>query len=370
MENVIKVYMKFPWRFYSGPYHKSIIENPPKEIEFVNYKEKKIKKEIVKSNKNFENLRKIKNILRKILSLLKIPNLTYVFHSEYDIIHCAHCLSLNKKPWVVDTETYEWLASSGSISHSKIGKMIIKNRLKSKYCKKIVCWSQDAKKSFEKEFQKEKEILEKIEILHFGLKNVSFKKIKKGDKIILLFVARRFGEKGGFQTLRVFDEITKKNKKVEAIIICPTPNYIKKKYSKNKQIKIIELVPQEKLFREIYPSADIFFYPGIRDTYGIAIPEAMSFGLPILTLDGMAKKEIVSNGKTGFIIRRPKEIMNDEEMNEEMIKEFVEKTSLLIKNKKLRDRMSKNAVKEAKEKFSIEKRNEKLQKIYEEALKN
>ena len=79
MDNVIKVYMKFPWRFYSGPYHKSMIENPPKDIDFVNYKEKKIKREIVKSNKNFENLRKIKNILRKILSLLKIPNLTYVF---------------------------------------------------------------------------------------------------------------------------------------------------------------------------------------------------------------------------------------------------------------------------------------------------
>ena len=83
-----------------------------------------------------------------------------------------------------------------------------------------------------------------------------------------------------------------------------------------------------------------------------------------------AKKELVSKGKTGFLIDKPKNWKGYEDMNEKMLKQFEEKTSLLIENKKLREKMSCEARKFAQDKFSIEKRNKKLREFYEEDLKN
>ena len=70
---------------------------------------------------------------------------------------------------MVDTEIYTWLSASGMAAHPKLGKSIIKRFLKRKYCKKILGWSEDAKKSFQNEFPNDKDILDKIEVMHFAL---------------------------------------------------------------------------------------------------------------------------------------------------------------------------------------------------------
>ena len=113
-------------------------------------------------------------------------------------------------------------------------------------------------------------------------------------------------------------------------------------------------------------------YPGYTDSFGFAYLESMSFGIPIVTVDGWSRKEIISEGKTGFVIERPKKMAWDkiEKEEREIVQEIINKTSLLIENKKLRETMSKNCIKEIKEgKFSIKKRNKELKKIYGEALK-
>ena len=363
-----KIHLQYPWKSADSSYYKNIIDSPPKNIIYTNYEKSSSKKmQIIGSSKKFEQTRRLKNLLRKILNFLCLPNLTYTLNKNCDIIHCAHCLSLNKKPWVVDTETYDRISAGGNIAHSKLGKWIIKNRLESKYCKKIICWSDDCKKTFEDTFPNNKTILNKIEILHFALNTPKFKKIPH-KKLKILFVARWFDAKGGRQTLHIFNELSKKYPTIEFIFICPTAKEFKEKYKNNKQIKIMDLVPQEILFKEIYPSADIFFYPGFGDSYGFAIPEALSYGLPIITSDTFAKKELVTDGKTGFLINKSKNWKGYGDMNKKMLNEFIEKTSLLIDNEKLRKQMSTVARKEVKKKFSIKRRNNKLKKIYIEAL--
>jgi glycosyltransferase involved in cell wall biosynthesis len=363
----IKVFLQYPWKFPDSSYYKNIVNFPPQGVNFVNYNNESNKKfEIIASSDKFERMRKFKNIIRKILGIIKIPNLTYTKNKNYDLIHCAHCLSLNRRPWVVDTETYDRISAGGDIANSKLGKWIIKKRFESFYCKKIICWSEDCKKTFLEAFPANKKILDKIEILPFALPIPKFKKIPHKN-LRILFVARWFDAKGGRQTLEVFDRLSKKYHNIEFIFICPTPKEFKEKYSDNKSIKIMELVPQDRLFNEIYPSCDIFFYPGFGDSYGFAVPEALSYGLPIITSNTFTKKELVSNN-TGFLVDLPKSWKDYECMDENMLNDFVDKTEILIKNKGLRDKMSHAAIKEAQEKFSIEKRNEKLRKIYEEAI--
>ena len=364
-----KIYLAYPWKFPDSSYYKNILEHHPKDIEYINYSKSHRKRiEIIGSNNTFEYVRRFKNLLRKILNFIQMPNLKYNPFLECDIIHCAHCLSLNKKPWVVDTEVYDRVSAGGNIAYSKLGKTIIKNRLRSKYCKRIIAWSEDCKKTFEEVFSGDDEILRKIIILPFALQPQKFKRTPHKN-IQLLFVARWFDAKGGRQTLEVFDRLTKKYKNVSATFVCPTTESFKIKYLKNEKIKILDLMPQEKLFDEIYPAHDIFVYPGFGDSYGFAMPEAMAFGLPIVTVDSFARREIVKDGKTGFVIERPKSYSGYDCMDKKMLDELVNKTYLLIENRDLRNQLGKNGIKDVKNGlFSIERRNDILRKIYLEAL--
>lgn len=369
----IKVYLQYPWKFPDSSYYKNILDFPPKHIMFVNYKKKASSMSVIGSSRQFERMRKLKNMVRKILRILHVPNVVYTSQKNYDLIHAAHCLPLNKKPWIVDTEVYDRLASAGGNVASKgLGKWIIKKRLESPYCKKIICWSEDCKKTFIDAFSKNQKILDKLVLLPFALEKPQIKR-KEHKRLQVLFVARWFDAKGGRQTLEVFDRLSKRYKNVDFIFICPTPDEFKQKYRNNKAIKILELMPQKKVFSTYYACADIFFYPGFGDSYGFAVPEALAFGIPVVSTKSFAKDELVKDGKTGFLVDLPKNWDTIKEryrcMDEKFIQDFVTKTSELIENKALRENMSKEARKEViSGLFSIEKRNKKLQEIYKEAL--
>jgi glycosyltransferase involved in cell wall biosynthesis len=188
----------------------------------------------------------------------------------------------------------------------------------------------------------------------------------------LIFVSRLFYDKGGAAALEVMDKLTKNYDNVEGIIVSTTPSEMIELYKNNKKIKFLNLMSQEKLIKEVFSKADIFLYPGFFDTFGLAFLEAMALGLPIVTVDGFARKEIVENGKDGFIIYRPKNLdIKNVKKHSDMINQLVEKTAQLIDNKNLREKMGKNGMKKILSgKFSLIQRNKKLIKIYEEALEN
>jgi len=366
-----KIYLQYLWKFPDSAYYKYLVTHPPKGVDYVNVEKEKFK--IITSAKQFKFMVSIKDSIRKVLEIVKIPNITHTKGKNIDLIHCAHCLSSNKMPWVVDTEHYWNFAATGNIAYSKKGKKIIKKFLKSQYCKKILPWTKAAKETIIKTLR-DKEIERKIEIIYPAVPIPKIKKLKhKGTN--LLFVGRYFYQKGGLETLKVFDILTKKYNNVHALFVSEVPEKILKRY-KNKKINFFGLMSQKKLFKEIIPKVDIFVYPGYSDTFGFALTEIMGFGMPIVTVDGFARKEIIQDGKNGFVVKRPKitwkkniPIINKKQ-EKEMIRQLVKKLSLLIENKKLRQRMGKEGVKLIKEgRFSIKERNRRLRRIYEEVLR-
>ena len=52
---------------------------------------------------------------------------------------------------------------------------------------------------------------------------------------------------------------------------------------------------------EIYKAADLFAFPSLTETFGIAIVEAMSAGLPVIVGDSDGCRDIVQNGEWGII---------------------------------------------------------------------
>ena len=357
----MKVYLQYPWKFPDSPYYKSLIENPPDDVEFENTSNQKG----VITNKKFfwisnflkRNIRRFANTFR-----LTTPNAHLTHPGNYDLIHCAHCLSKNSdKPWIADIES-PWQLYIGKKTIS--AKKKVEEILSHKNCEKILPWTQATLDELVGDFPK---LADKMEVLYPAIPEKKFNKRKKKE-INLIFSGRYFFHKGGLHALEAIDELTKKYKHVYGIINSEVPTEIIKKYSNNKKLKFYPLMPQEKLF-DLYSQSDIMIYPGYSDSFGFAYLEAMSFGIPVVTVDGYARKEIIEDGKTGFIIQR-KSNLNPNQSDEEISRQISEKTSLLIKNMKFMNAMSKNCLKEIKSgKFSIKVRNEKLKNIYMEMLR-
>ncbi|MEM2956658.1 MAG: glycosyltransferase family 4 protein [Candidatus Pacearchaeota archaeon] len=364
----IKVYLQKPWKYADNSYYLYLTKFSPKEIKFINSNEFKVMYKPKKIKLNDFLKKSIRWFVKIFMPFL--PNVHLTIKKGYDIIHCTHCLSLNKVPWVADIEWVGqfWISGESKNCSSKI---FVRKILKSKYCKKILAWTKWTKEEIIKEFP---EIKNKIEVLYPA---VPTKKIRKKykNKIVLLFSARKFYFKGGLHALDVIDKLTKKYDNVYGIIVSDVPKEILEKYKKNKKVKIYNLLPQQKLFKEIYPKCDIFVYPSYTDTFGFGIIEAMSFGMPVVSVDGQSRKELIKNGKTGFVVKKPlkwdlRDLENLESLKD-TIKQVEKKVELLIKSKHLREFMARNCIKEVENgRFSINKRNEKLKKIYKEIISN
>lgn len=363
----IKVYLQYPWKFPDSPYYKYLLQEHTKEIEYLNATKQK---GVITNKRFFWFSNFLKRNIRKSVNLF-YPSMLNAHRSpkgEYDLIHCAHCLSKNKdKPWVADVEGIISIYVSTKETNKGIKKL---NKIISmKNCKKIMPWTKQTKEEIEKWIPQYKD---KLELVYPAVPlQINKKKVYKKE-LNLIFVGRYFYLKGGLHALEAINRLTKKYKNVYAKFVSEIPEEIKRKYSKNKKIKIYNLMSQKDLFKKVFSMGDILVYPGYSDSFGFVYLESMSFGIPIISVNGYARKEIIDEGKNGFLIDLPKNFTweGSKKHNEKIVSELVKKTSKLIEDGVLRKKMSKECIKLIKSgKFSIKERNKILKKIYEEALK-
>ncbi|MBC8435309.1 glycosyltransferase family 4 protein [archaeon] len=363
----MRVYVQKPWRVSDCASYKLLKENPPEEVTYLNMGASNL----IQNKKSLSVNNFIKKTVKK--TLLKIypnmPNAHKAPLGNYDLIHCEHCLLKNNFPWIVNIEYLGQFWATGAVP-KKLHREKILRILESSNCKKIITWTEWARQEIIKLFP---EIEEKVETVYPGIPFTKIKKqTRKAGKIRLLFVSRSFYFKGGLYAVEVMDRLTKKYPNVEALVVSDVPKEILNKYSVNNKIKFLGMIPQKKLLDEIYPSSDIFVYPSFTDTFGFAIIEAMGFGLPVVSVGGHSRKELIEDGKTGYVIENPfgdTITMEDlEKLNIQTVKNLERKVEDLVLKKDLRNEMSFNCKKIVQDgKFSIDKRNKRLNEIYKGA---
>jgi glycosyltransferase involved in cell wall biosynthesis len=145
-----------------------------------------------------------------------------------------------------------------------------------------------------------------------------------------------------------------------------------------------EIVTRKELFEKYYLKSDIFVMPTFTDSFGYVFLEAMSCGLPLIGTDIFAVPEIIEDGKNGFLVHTDLSEFSSNYLHRnfyktidyskitcpDIVKQLVEKISILVENPKLRRKMGLTGYKIIENgKFSIKVRNEKLKRIYEEAIK-
>ena len=110
--------------------------------------------------------------------------------------------------------------------------------------------------------------------------------------------------------------------------------------------------------KKYYNEADIFVFPSLREATGTVVLEAMSSGLPTITLKLNGAK-ILLNDKCGILI--------EVENKQQMIQDFTNAIVKLYENPILREEMGRNAQERAK-KFTWEEKGRFMNGVYEKLV--
>ena len=340
----MNIYFNNPDKTRLHSFYGELLANPP--VNYVNLNDYKNRGESLNTKKSI-----IFQLGRLVLKTLRFPAISIV-KTNADLIHSGGSIPISKTPYVIDFEHIMGLAGFDyNKFNSKLFRYTTRKFLESDRCKKIMPWSEAAKKGLFNTFDSEI-IRNKTEVVYPA---ISLKKRKKHKKFTALFVAHNTKKKG--------------------VDLLP------------EGVKIVSNVSREKVLEE-FSKADVLVYPSIVDTFGMVLIEAMSFGLPIIAVDDFCSREIVGRTKCGFLIDgvkhkwfNKKYLYNEGGNNwinvhkwnsfNKIKSELIFWLDDLKNNKTLRDLMGNNARRIIKSgKFSIKHRNKTLRRIYNAGTNN
>jgi len=318
---------------------------------------------------------------------------------DINLIHTGNgIIPLNHKPWVVSVE---YFSSFFNLNHDlallKKSRDRLQRHLTSKYCRKILCFTETCRQSIINGYSPQKsDYYNKLDVIYPTIKP-NLRKQQNSDEIIkILFIGASFFEKGGRELVESLDIVRKNtSKQVILTIFTQKPkfyqdifyNFINKYIKEKNNIFKTEWIPREKLFTDYYLQADIFAFPTFGDQCPYSIFEAMSFGLPIISQNVHTMPELVEDKFNGLLVQNPdspvlsNSIMKNQTEIEKfvyriyhnrydgLIKELAEKLLILINEKPIRMKLGNNGYSLISEgKYSIKTRNKKLSRIYIEAI--
>jgi glycosyltransferase involved in cell wall biosynthesis len=154
----------------------------------------------------------------------------------------------------------------------------------------------------------------KMRIFNRGIDSALFQPLdtkKEGDNelhglpkgINLLYAGRVSKDKNMTFLLDVYREIIKHHADVNLVIAGDGPylDTMKQDAQDLDRVRFLGLVEHSNL-PEIYSSTHALVFPSVTDTFGMAVLESQSCGLPALVSDRGGPKKIVKNGETGYVI--------------------------------------------------------------------
>ena len=327
------------------------------------------------SNPQLADLKR--KVFRFYTALSMKPNAVYVPNGTAQLIHSTSgMIPKNNFPWVMDIEHVNSFVAFRPGSYLGRAKHSIEKHLRSEFCKKVMPWSDAAKKSLIYGLDLTG-IEDKLETVYPTMAPLKVKK-EKHDEFTFTFVGVNFYGKGGKEVLQAF-ELLKKKHDAKLIVVAD-----KQHWTPTEGVEFVEPGPREMIY-DIYKKSDVFVMPSYHDSYGMVYIEAMNFGLPIVATKLFAIPEIIGNA--GILIKPP--VSYYDEHNQfawnkwKTFMDFIKDTTFpnavdelhkafktVIEDSHLRNRLGTNARKRiVSGPVSIKSRNKKLKRIYEEAIK-
>lgn len=113
----------------------------------------------------------------------------------------------------------------------------------------------------------------------------------------------------------------------------------------------------QKELKNLYFNASLLVFPSVKEDFGIVIIEAMGAGVPVVAWNSGGPKDIVIDGQTGFLAKPFS------------LDDFAAKIVKILKNKRLRAKMSQASWQRVKDHFSWQKHLDILEEEIKKALK-
>jgi len=158
----------------------------------------------------------------------------------------------------------------------------------------------------------------------------------------LLTVSRFVKEKNIPLLLHLFSKLykTQTDKKFTFTLVGYGAEYESLKRLAYKKLKLpkteVRFVhkPSKMEISDLYCESDLFIFSSTSDTQGLVLAEAMGGGCPVVAIDGPGQKDIIKNGKNGFLCQSEKQML--------------EKIILISQNNQILKNMQNEALKTAK----------------------
>ncbi len=132
------------------------------------------------------------------------------------------------------------------------------------------------------------------------------KKWNLENQDIILYVGRIAKGKGVDKLIKILDLIVKKKKNIKLMIVGPDSGYLSivkdlvSKYNLTKYVIFTGFISKNNLSK-YYSLADLVVYPSIQEIFGMVITEAMACGKAVIGSDIMGPREIIVDGKSGYV---------------------------------------------------------------------
>jgi glycosyltransferase involved in cell wall biosynthesis len=211
---------------------------------------------------------------------------------------------------------------------------------------------------------------------------------RTGD-LRLLFLGDFF-RKGGVHVVDAFERAQRRYPGISLVVCCDerTEFNTSNRSLRTEYLNKINTLPgivnkgrvaREELMTEVYPNTDIFLIPTYVETFGMAILEAMAFGIPVVSTNHFAIPEMIEDGVSGLLIDTTRFECDQlfrgytvpdipAEFREYMTDAVFVQMCRLIESVALRRSIGGEALKVARTKFSFERRNATIREIYRQAL--
>ena len=249
---------------------------------------------------------------QRLRRIIPLPNIRFRWEKSGDLLFTYGCLLFTNKPYCVWIENGAALHGyDPKILQNPFAKVLLIPFALDPHLKHLIFMSKVAEKSFFSTLG-----LREGGWIQKRLKAKStqiYPKFPEPDKRItksyhgeirILFTGVYY-IKGGRETLDAFRALRKEHANVFLTVLTPLHMLHtddRKLLEETEGVTLLDATLQRKEMEHLYETHDIFLFPSYKDTFGLVLIEALSFGFPIIATDQYAVTEMVRDGYNGFVL--------------------------------------------------------------------
>ena len=245
----------------------------------------------------------------RVRRIIPLPNIRFRWEKEGDLLFTYGCLLLTNKPYCVYIENGAALFNyDPKILQNPFAKIPLFFFALQPQLKSLIFMSQTAEESFYATgnitgWLRKKLQAKSTQVYPLVGKPQEIPSLKDNSSLRLLFTGVYY-MKGGQETLHAFQRLRKSYPHLFLTVVTPLHLLSKddqRMLENTPGVTLLDAVLGKAEMAALYKTHQVFLFPTFRDTFGLVLIEALSYGLPIIAIDQYAVREMVHHEYNGFL---------------------------------------------------------------------